>query len=103
MFAVITPALMTGAFADRLRFGPYLIFIAIWIIIVYAPFCHWIWSSDGWMGKWGVKDFAGGALRFAPPFSPRGVPYTLQQRGAHRREERGGTEEADVVEEGTHR
>jgi Amt family ammonium transporter len=62
MFAVITPALMTGAFADRLRFGPYLIFIAIWIIIVYAPFCHWIWSSDGWMGKWGVKDFAGGIV-----------------------------------------
>ena len=62
MFAVITPALMTGAFADRLRFKPYLIFIGIWIVIVYAPFCHWIWSADGWMGAWGVKDFAGGIV-----------------------------------------
>ena len=62
MFAVITPALMTGAFADRLRFKPYLIFIAIWIVIVYAPFCHWIWSVEGWMLKWGVKDFAGGIV-----------------------------------------
>ena len=61
MFAVITPALMTGAFADRLRFKPYLIFIGIWIIVVYAPFCHWIWGG-GWMAEWGVKDFAGGIV-----------------------------------------
>ena len=61
MFAVITPALMTGAFADRLRFKPYLIFIALWIILVYAPFCHWIWGG-GWMAKWGVWDFAGGIV-----------------------------------------
>ena len=45
MFAVITPALMTGAFVDRLRFGPYLVFISIWITIIYAPFCHWIWGK----------------------------------------------------------
>ena len=51
MFAVITPALMTGAFADRLRFKPYLIFIGVWIILVYAPFCHWIWGG-GWMAEW---------------------------------------------------
>ena len=62
MFAVITPALMTGAFADRLRFAPYLVFIALWIIVVYAPFCHWIWGPAGWMGTWGVKDFAGGIV-----------------------------------------
>ena len=61
MFAVITPALMTGAFADRLRFKPYLIFIGLWIILVYAPFCHWIWGG-GWMGEWGVYDFAGGIV-----------------------------------------
>merc|ERR1711959_834977 len=53
MFAVITPALMTGAFADRIRFGPYLTFIAVWILVVYAPFCHGIWGPDGWLGKWG--------------------------------------------------
>ena len=50
MFAVITPALMTGAFADRLRFAPYLLFISLWIVLVYAPFCHWIWGPGGWMG-----------------------------------------------------
>ena len=52
MFAVITPALMTGAFADRLRFLPYLIFICLWIIFVYCPFCHWIWGG-GWLGSAG--------------------------------------------------
>ena len=61
MFACITPALMTGAFADRLRFGPYVVFISIWIIFVYAPFCHWIWGG-GWMAAWGVWDFAGGIV-----------------------------------------
>jgi Amt family ammonium transporter len=62
MFAVITPALMTGAFADRLLLAPYCLFIAIWIIVVYCPFCHWVWGPDGWMGGWGVKDFAGGIV-----------------------------------------
>jgi len=62
MFAVITPALMTGAFADRLRFAPYLVFVALWIVFVYAPWCHWIWGPGGWLGAWGVKDFAGGIV-----------------------------------------
>jgi len=62
MFAVITPALMTGAFADRILFGPYLAFIAIWLIVVYCPFCHAIWGPEGWLGVWGVKDFAGGIV-----------------------------------------
>ena len=62
MFAVITPALMTGAFADRLRFAPYLVFVALWIVLVYAPWCHWIWGPGGWIGAWGVKDFAGGIV-----------------------------------------
>ena len=61
MFAVITPALMTGAFADRLRFLPYLVFIALWLCLVYAPFCHWIWGG-GWLYQWGVWDFAGGIV-----------------------------------------
>ena len=62
MFAVITPALMTGAFADRLLFGPYCAFIALWLIFIYCPFCHAIWGPDGWLGVWGVKDFAGGIV-----------------------------------------
>jgi Amt family ammonium transporter len=61
MFAVITPALMTGAFADRLRFLPYIMFISLWIIFVYCPFCHWVWGT-GWMVDWGVWDFAGGIV-----------------------------------------
>jgi len=61
MFAVITPALMTGAFADRFRFKPYLIFIVIWLAVVYAPWCHWVWGG-GFMARWGVWDFAGGLV-----------------------------------------
>ena len=61
MFAVITPALMTGAFADRVMFRPYLLFILLWIHLVYYPFCHWIWGS-GWMADEGVWDFAGGIV-----------------------------------------
>jgi len=61
MFAVITPALMTGAFADRFRFKPYLIFVTLWLILVYAPWCHWIWGG-GFLAKWGVYDFAGGIV-----------------------------------------
>ena len=61
MFAVITPALMTGAFADRVMFRPYLLFILLWIHLVYYPFCHWIWGA-GWMADEGVWDFAGGIV-----------------------------------------
>ena len=62
MFACITPALMTGAFVDRLLFGPYLLFISVWLVLVYCPFCHGIWSVDGWLYVWGVRDFAGGIV-----------------------------------------
>jgi len=61
MFAVITPALMTGCFADRFRFGPYMVFVTLWMVLVYAPFCHWVWGG-GWMSEWGVWDFAGGIV-----------------------------------------
>jgi len=59
MFAIITPALITGAFADRMRFSRYLAFIAIWILVVYAPLAHAIWGG-GFLARWGVVDFAGG-------------------------------------------
>lgn len=61
MFAVITPALITGAFVNRIRVTPYLIFIVLWLVLVYCPFCHWVWGG-GWIGAWGVKDFAGGIV-----------------------------------------
>src|SRR5208337_2193232 len=62
MFAVITPALITGAFADRVNFKPYLIFLVIWSTVVYIPFVHWIWNPEGFLAKQGVVDFAGGAV-----------------------------------------
>jgi len=61
MFAVITPALMTGAFADRMQLMPYIIFVSLWMFLVYAPICHWVWGG-GWMAQWGVWDFAGGIV-----------------------------------------
>ncbi|WP_319548562.1 ammonium transporter [Desulfogranum marinum] len=62
MFAVITPALITGAFAERVRFAPFVGFSVLWAVFVYNPVCHWIWGSGGWLGKIGVLDFAGGLV-----------------------------------------
>ena len=61
MFAIITPALMIGAFAERMRFGPYLAFIVLWLLIVYCPLAHMVWGG-GWIGEMGAKDFAGGLV-----------------------------------------
>ncbi len=61
MFAIITPALITGAFAERMRFSAFLIFIILWCTFVYSPLCHWVWGG-GWMAKMGAMDFAGGAV-----------------------------------------
>jgi len=60
MFAVITPALITGAFAERMRFGPFLLFSLLWATFVYNPLAHWIWGAGGWLGRMGALDFAGG-------------------------------------------
>ncbi len=62
MFAVITPALITGAFAERMRFAPFVIFSLLWAIFVYNPVCHWIWGAGGWLKAKGVLDFAGGLV-----------------------------------------
>lgn len=62
MFAIITPALITGAFAERVRFGPFIVFSLAWTILVYNPVCHWIWGVGGWLGARGVLDFAGGLV-----------------------------------------
>jgi Amt family ammonium transporter len=62
MFAVVTGALITGAGADRMRFGSLLVFLTLWSVAVYPILAHWAWGSDGWMAKWGVLDFAGGTV-----------------------------------------
>ncbi|GAA1371160.1 ammonium transporter [Streptomyces beijiangensis] len=60
MFAIITPALISGALADRVKFSAWALFIALWVSVVYFPVAHWVWASDGWLFKKGVIDFAGG-------------------------------------------
>ncbi len=61
-FAIITPALIAGAFAERIKFSTFVIFMVLWSTIVYAPLAHWVWGAGGWLGEWGAKDFAGGAV-----------------------------------------
>ncbi|MEX2983861.1 ammonium transporter [Streptomyces sp. C36] len=60
MFAVITPALMSGALADRVKFSAWALFITLWVTVVYFPVAHWVWHADGWLFKLKVIDFAGG-------------------------------------------
>ncbi len=60
-FAIITPALIIGGFAERMRFSAVLIFTTAWLLLVYAPICHWVWGG-GWLGDLGVMDFAGGIV-----------------------------------------
>ena len=61
-FVVITAALISGAVAERMRFGPYLAFVTLWSVLVYAPVAHWVWDTDGWIYKLGALDFAGGTV-----------------------------------------
>src|ERR687892_28230 len=62
MFAIITPALITGAFAERMKFSGYIAFMAAWLLLVYAPIAHWVWHPEGWLFKLGALDFAGGTV-----------------------------------------
>jgi len=61
-FAIITPALIVGAFVDRMKFSALLIFVAVWVTLVYAPITHWVWGDGGWLGAKGILDFAGGTV-----------------------------------------
>ncbi len=61
-FAIITPALIVGAFAERMKFSAMLWFTGLWFTLVYAPICHWVWGDGGWLGELGVIDFAGGTV-----------------------------------------
>jgi Amt family ammonium transporter len=62
MFAVITPLLLTGAVAERMKFSAFVLFIVAWSLLIYYPLAHWIWGVDGWLNNLGVKDFAGGIV-----------------------------------------
>ncbi|HWH03660.1 MAG TPA: ammonia channel protein, partial [Gemmatimonadales bacterium] len=98
MFAVITPALISGAIVERMRFRAYVVFLVIWSLVVYAPLAHWVWGVGGWLGHLGALDFAGGtvvhisagvsalvAARFLgarrdfrrTPLAPHSVPWVL--------------------------
>ncbi len=102
MFAVITPALITGAFVERVRFKTFLLFSLLWATLVYDPLCHWVWGQGGWLRELGCLDFAGGtvvhiaagfsALAFAlaigprkgfpkTPMEPHNVPFTVLGAG----------------------
>jgi ammonium transporter, Amt family len=61
-FAIITPALIAGAFADRMKFSAMCIFITLWSLLVYAPIAHWVWAPSGWASQMGILDFAGGTV-----------------------------------------
>ena len=61
-FAIITPALIVGAFAERMKFSAMLWFMALWLVLVYAPIAHWVWGGGGWLGSKGILDFAGGTV-----------------------------------------
>ena len=102
MFAVITPALITGAFVERVKFKSFLLFSLLWATLVYDPLCHWVWGQGGWLKTLGVLDFAGGtvvhiaagfsALAFAlvigprkgygkSPIEPNNIPLTVLGAG----------------------
>ncbi len=90
MFAIITPALISGAVAERIRFGPYCLFILLWATLVYAPLAHWIWAVDaegaaaGWLGKLNAIDFAGGtAVHIAAGVSGLAAILVLRQRAGY--------------------
>jgi Amt family ammonium transporter len=61
-FAIITPALITGAFAERMKFSALLIFMSAWSVLIYAPIAHWVWEPTGWLSSRGILDFAGGTV-----------------------------------------
>jgi len=61
-FAIITPAVITGAFADRMKFSALVLFMTLWSLLVYAPVAHWVWAPTGWLNRMGIADFAGGTV-----------------------------------------
>jgi Amt family ammonium transporter len=84
-FAIITPALITGSFAERVRFSSYLLFMCLFSIFVYSPLAHWTWHPDGFLHKMGVLDFAGGTVvHMSAGFAALAGAMVLGRRNAHR-------------------
>lgn len=99
MFAIITPALITGAVVERFKFTTYLVFLVLWLTFVYAPIAHWVWAPNGWLFEQGALDFAGGTVvhinaaiaavaaaylvgkRRNPGLEPHNVPYVVLGAG----------------------
>ena len=83
-FAIITPALITGSFAERVRFSAYLLFMVLFSLFIYAPLAHWTWHPDGIFHKWGVKDFAGGTVvHMSAGFAALAGAMMLGRRQSH--------------------
>ncbi|MFI0808366.1 ammonium transporter [Streptomyces echinatus] len=87
MFAIITPALISGALADRVKFSAWALFVALWVTIVYVPVAHWVWGADGWAYKLGVIDFAGGtAVHINAGAAALGVILVIGKRVGFKRD-----------------
>jgi Amt family ammonium transporter len=83
-FAIITPALITGSFAERVRFSSYLLFICLFSVLIYAPLAHWTWHPEGFLRKWGVLDFAGGTVvHMSAGFAALAGAMALGRRKTH--------------------
>ncbi len=83
-FAIITPALISGAFAERIRFWGYLLFISLFSLLIYCPLAHWTWHPDGFLCKWGVLDFAGGTVvHISAGFAALAGALALGRRQSH--------------------
>ncbi|WP_030750860.1 ammonium transporter [Streptomyces sp. NRRL S-31] len=87
MFAVITPALISGALADRVKFSAWTLFVTLWVTLVYIPVAHWVWGADGWAYKLGVIDFAGGtAVHINAGAAALGVILVIGKRVGFKRD-----------------
>ena len=83
-FAIITPALITGSFAERVRFSSYLLFMVLFSLLIYCPLAHWTWHPDGFLRKWGVLDFAGGTVvHMSAGFAALAGAMVLGRRKSH--------------------
>ena len=84
MFAVITPALISGAFAERMKFSAYVVFTLAWTTLVYDPIAHWVWGPGGWLGARGALDFAGGTVvHWASGVSALVVAFAIGKRSGY--------------------
>src|ERR671928_213365 len=83
-FAIITPALITGSFAERVRFSAYLLFMVLFSLLIYCPLAHWTWHPDGFLAKLGVLDFAGGTVvHMSAGFAALAGAMILGRRKSH--------------------